>query len=80
MLKVQVLYFAELAEVAGRQSESVNTEAVDLAALYQQLQARYSFRFAVTSLRAARNGEFAAWSCPIENGDEIAFMPPFSGG
>jgi molybdopterin converting factor small subunit len=26
------------------------------------------------------NGEFADWDRPLQNGDEIAFLPPVSGG
>jgi len=32
------------------------------------------------SVVASRNQEFAAWSTPLESGDEIAFLPPVSGG
>jgi MoaE-MoaD fusion protein len=30
--------------------------------------------------RAARNGAYADWTTSIEDGDEIAFLPPVSGG
>jgi len=32
------------------------------------------------SLVASRNQEFAAWNTALESGDEIAFLPPVSGG
>ena len=32
------------------------------------------------SVVASRNQEFAAWSTPLDSGDEIAFLPPVSGG
>ena len=31
-------------------------------------------------VRAARNGEYAAWDTPLEEGDQVAFLPPVSGG
>jgi molybdopterin synthase catalytic subunit len=31
-------------------------------------------------VRAARNGEYAAWETPLQDGDQVAFMPPVSGG
>lgn len=32
------------------------------------------------SLVASCNQEFAAWNTPLHAGDEIAFLPPVSGG
>jgi len=32
------------------------------------------------SLVASRNQEFAAWNTPLHSGDEVAFLPPVSGG
>jgi molybdopterin converting factor small subunit len=29
---------------------------------------------------ASRNQEFAAWNTPLRAGDEVAFLPPVSGG
>lgn len=31
-------------------------------------------------VRAARNGEYAAWETLLEDGDQVAFLPPVSGG
>jgi molybdopterin synthase catalytic subunit len=31
-------------------------------------------------VRAARNGEYAAWETPLDDGDQVAFLPPVSGG
>jgi molybdopterin synthase catalytic subunit len=31
-------------------------------------------------VRAARNGAYAAWKQPLEDRDEVAFLPPVSGG
>ena len=31
-------------------------------------------------VRAARNGSYAAWDTPLAAGDEVAFLPPVSGG
>lgn len=33
-----------------------------------------------TSLLIAVNQEYSAWDSPVEDGDEIAFFPPVSGG
>jgi MoaE-MoaD fusion protein len=31
-------------------------------------------------VRAARNGAYATWDAPLADGDEVAFLPPVSGG
>jgi MoaE-MoaD fusion protein len=31
-------------------------------------------------VRAARNGAYAGWDEPLADGDEVAFLPPVSGG
>src|SRR5919106_2318096 len=31
-------------------------------------------------VRAARNGAYAEWDVPLADGDEVAFLPPVSGG
>lgn len=49
------------------------------------LFAHYSQRFPRlgqlrASVVASRNEEFAEWSAPLTEGDEVAFLPPVSGG
>jgi molybdopterin synthase sulfur carrier subunit len=41
---------------------------------------RHGFALSADRLRVALNGEFASWDRPLANGDEIAFLPPVSGG
>jgi molybdopterin converting factor small subunit len=31
-------------------------------------------------LRVAINQQFASWDTPLTSGDELAFLPPISGG
>jgi sulfur-carrier protein len=81
-IRVKVLFFGRLKEVVGRSEDSV-----DLAngAAIESLFAHYAagnpqlagFRASVV---ASRNQEFAAWSTPLAADDEIAFLPPVSGG
>ena len=81
-IRVKVLFFGRLKDIVGRAEESV-----DLAegALIEALFARYGARHPElaryrSSLVASRNQEFAAWSTPLLSGDEVAFLPPVSGG
>jgi len=52
----------------------------DARQLYEELRERHGFTLRRESLRLAVNGEFAAWERPLADGDEVAFLPPVSGG
>ena len=80
--RVRVLFFGRLKDLIGQAEDFVNSAD---AATIEQLFALYvthnpelaKFR---SSLAASRNQEFAAWDTPLHSGDEIAFLPPVSGG
>ena len=80
MATVTLLYFASLRERAGIASETVVTAAVDLAAVYDEAQARHGFAWPREHLRVAVDGEFVRWGDAPLAGSEIAFIPPVSGG
>ncbi len=80
MARVTLLYFASLRDAAGAPSETVETSATDLAALYAELRGRHGFALPAERLRVAADGEFARWSDPVRDGAEVAFIPPVSGG
>ncbi len=81
-IRVKALFFGRLKELAGRAEES--TELADSATI-EQLFAGYTSRHPElakyrSSVVASRNQEFAAWDTPLCSGDEVAFLPPVSGG
>ncbi len=80
MPRVNMRYYALLREQAGRQSETVDTTSATPAALYAELAARHGFRLPASQLRVAVNAEFCDWQRPLEDGDEIVFIPPVAGG
>jgi len=80
MARVALLYFASLRDAAGVDSETVDTGAHDLAALYEEARWRHGFRLPVERLRVAVDGAFAQWKDAVRDGSEIAFIPPVSGG
>jgi molybdopterin synthase sulfur carrier subunit len=43
MIRLKLLYFASLRDAAGMPDEEFDTEAADLAALYDGLRARHGF-------------------------------------
>jgi molybdopterin converting factor small subunit len=81
-IRVKVLLFGRLKEVAGGAEEFVELPAGSrIEDIFTHLISRCSelARFR-SSLVASRNQEFAAWSTELNSGDEVAFLPPVSGG
>lgn len=79
-MSYRLLYFARLGEQAGVAEEQVDANSGEPRALYASLSERHGFTLPVDSLRVAVNGVFADWDCELNDGDEIAFIPPVSGG
>ncbi|MBS0457947.1 MAG: MoaD/ThiS family protein [Proteobacteria bacterium] len=79
-MRVRLLYFASLRDQAQRESECVEVQAGSLQQLYEAAQERHGFALPRARLRVARNGAFAHWQEMAAEGDEVAFIPPVSGG
>lgn len=80
MTRVKVLYFASLRDAARAVDETVETQAMTLASLYDELRLRHRFTLPREQLRVAVDGAFAKWQDPPRDGSEVAFIPPVSGG
>jgi len=81
-IRVKVLVFGGLKEVVGGAEEFVELKPGScIEDLFAQFISRYPelARFR-SSLVASRNQEFAAWDSQLASGDEVAFLPPVSGG
>ena len=78
--QIDVLYFASLAEQAGKDEERLSFDGDSLVALYQQLTERYNFRLAQNKIAVAINHEITDWDTPIQQGVIVAFIPPVAGG
>jgi molybdopterin synthase catalytic subunit len=82
VLKVTALLFARLREQAGGDrfmlelagGSTVADAYAELGRLHPALDSRRE------SVRAAVNQEFAGWDRVLAEGDEVAFIPPVSGG
>ncbi len=79
-MPVTVRWFARLRELAGTDQEAVEGAAT-VQDVYAALRRRHpSLPETHTLLRAARNEELAEWTDLVRDGDEVAFIPPVSGG
>jgi molybdopterin synthase catalytic subunit/molybdopterin converting factor small subunit len=81
-MRARVLFFGLLRDVVGRSAEDAEfSEGSDLRAVFDTYARRHPrLRELAGSIVVARNQEFADLSTPIGEGDEIAFLPPVSGG
>ena len=81
-LRVKVLFFGRVRELTGITEESIEMpEGATLSELFEHYLKRFPPLAGLRpSLVASRNQEFAAWDTPLESGDDIAFLPPVSGG
>ena len=83
---VTILYFARLKEALGTASEQIALPADvrDLSAVRSTLTARGGEWAQELSgerlIRAAVNQEMASADTPVNDGDEVAFFPPVTGG
>jgi molybdopterin converting factor subunit 1 len=81
-IRVKVLFFGRLKEIFGRTQESIDLAVEsNIESLFAQYASRYpelqQFR---SSLVASCNQEFTPWNTILHAGDEVAFLPPVSGG
>ena len=81
-IAVRTRLFARLRELAGTDSENVEVRAgATVADVYNALRKSHpGLDVSSESVRAAVNQEFADWDVVVSDGDEVAFIPPVSGG
>jgi molybdopterin converting factor subunit 1 len=81
-IAVRVRFFARLREQAGVENEALQvTVGSTLADVYDAMRTRHpALEPDRVSVRAALNQEFVDWATNVSDGDEIAFIPPVSGG
>ncbi len=77
---LEILYFASLAEQAGKDEEKIRFDGDSLTELYQTLSEKYEFKLAQEKLAVAINHEMTDWQTLINDGDVVAFIPPVAGG
>lgn len=83
-MKVTVRYFASIRESIGVSRESVETTALTLGGLRDQLLARGGAHAGALArglaVRMSVQQEMREEDCPLSEGAEVAFFPPVTGG
>lgn len=83
-MKIQLRFFAAIREALGTAAETVETQAVSVAALRDELIARGgAWAEALArgrALRVAVDQVMADEATPLRDGAEVAFFPPVTGG
>jgi molybdopterin converting factor small subunit len=79
-VKIKLLYFASLADRAGRSAETRDTSAATPQDLYAEVAREHAFAFSLGHVRVAINGALVGWDRRLADGDEVVFLPPVSGG
>jgi len=78
---MRILFFAQLREVAGAVDAELKADGVDDAVLWKLLLARWPGLAAYRAqTRLARNGVYAGANEVFADSDEVALIPPVSGG
>ena len=78
---MRVLFFAQLREVAGVAQAEIAADGIDADALWSTLSERWpALSEHRRNTRLARNGAYVASGEIFRANDEVALIPPVSGG
>ena len=81
-MSIRVLFFASIADITGTREISVDPGAfTDMGSLFDKFVRDFpSLEAHRSSVICAVNSEFVRPGSPVKDGDEVAFLPPVSGG
>ena len=81
-MTVQVLFFGMLKDLLGRASDTLDVaDGATMGTVFEHYASQYPrLNEMADSIALARNHEFAGPDQALSDGDEIALMPPVSGG
>lgn len=78
-MKITIKYFGWIAETVGTKEETVSVENCSLDELVDSVQSKFQ-SLKNTTYRISYNLSLNHDNPNLKDGDEIAFLPPFSGG
>lgn len=81
-MKINVLFFASCREVIGMKKLVMDLDGgVTIAGIRKRIVCQFPQLAGVSkTLQFARNSEYVAEDTPLQDGDEVAVIPPVSGG
>jgi molybdopterin converting factor subunit 1 len=80
-IAITARFFARLRELAGAETAKLDVpKGTRVAEVYKVLRLGYPQLPSQESVRPALNQEFVDWDAVVSQGDEVAFIPPVSGG
>jgi MoaE-MoaD fusion protein len=81
-VRIRVLFFGVLRDITGQREDDLELpEGGKLGSVFEHYASRFPrLRGMAESVVLALNHEFSKPSAPLADGDEVAFLPPVSGG
>lgn len=80
-MQVTLQYYGSLEAERGLFEETKQvTSPLTARKLYQNVTREHGLTLPGNALRVAVNHAFADWEILLQEGDTVAFMPPFAGG
>lgn len=82
VVRIRVLFFGVLKDIVGQREEWIEVpEGGRIETVFELYAARFPrIREASSSIVLALNQQFSPPAAPVAEGDEVAFLPPVSGG
>ncbi|MCY4046250.1 MAG: MoaD/ThiS family protein [Cellvibrionales bacterium] len=81
---INILFFGKLRESLGVSSLAIEpdavTHAIDVKSAIYQMHPEWQALLDDPSTQIAINQTLVSLDAPVENGDEVAFFPPVTGG
>ncbi|MFK7911125.1 MAG: NTP transferase domain-containing protein [Akkermansiaceae bacterium] len=77
---ITVSYFAQLRELTGTSSETLETDSETPAGLFEEIRAKHTIPLKRKGMMVAVNGDFTDWTHKLTEGEEVVFIPPVAGG
>lgn len=81
-VRVNVLFFGMVKDIVGKAQDQLEvSDGAAVQSVFEHYAERYPrLREMSRSIVLARNQQFAELGAPVGDGDEVAFLPPVSGG